>query len=268
MESFGEFLVGMGYPEAKIRDRATGDWSRTPYDTSQRLAGMVAWYYERDGMRPMLIGHSQGGLYVVRILKELAGQNADAVPVWNPLTDKAESRTTITDPLTGRERPVVGTSVSYASVVGAGGWSLVLPNQWTSFSTLRKIPDNVDEFTGYFISVDFFALSFPGNPLDTPYEGQGGVDVRNVMLPADYNHVMVPATRELAQDAEVRSWINTYVPGDGRNPSALPEEAQKHVLWAADVWYSIKKHWCSEAQRLIRARRANDEARGTQSAQR
>ena len=256
MESFGEFLVGMGYPEGKIRDRATGDWSRTPYDTSQRLAGMVAWYYEQDGMRPMLVGHSQGGLYVVRILKELAGQNADAVPVWNPLTDMPESRTTITDPLTGRERPVVGTSVSYASVVGAGGWALVLPNQWTSFSTLRKIPDNVEEFTGYFISVDLFALSFPGNPLDMRYESQGGVDVRNVMLPADYNHVMVPATRELAQDAEVRNWINTYVPGDGRNPSALPEEARKHVLWAADVWYSIKKHWCREAQRVIRARRS------------
>jgi hypothetical protein len=27
------------------------------------------------------------------------------------------------------------------------------------------------------------------------------------------------------------------------------------VLWAADVWYSIKKHWCLEAQRLVRAER-------------
>jgi hypothetical protein len=40
------------------------------------------------------------------------------------------------------------------------------------------------------------------------------------------------------------------------------------VLWAADVWHNIKKHWCLEAQRLIRAQRANGEARGTQSAQR
>jgi hypothetical protein len=29
------------------------------------------------------------------------------------------------------------------------------------------------------------------------------------------------------------------------------------VLWAADVWYSIKKHWCIEAQKLVRAQRAN-----------
>jgi hypothetical protein len=256
MESFGEFLVGMGYPEEKIRDPATGEWSRTPYDTTQRLAGMVAWYYEHDGMRPMLIGHSQGGLYVVKILKELAGQNADAVPMWNPITDMPESRTTLVDPLTGRERPVVGTSVSYASAVGAGGWALVLPNQWTSFTTLRKIPDSAEEFTGYFISVDLFALSFPGNPLDTRYEGVGNVDVRNVMLPAEYNHVTVPSTRELAQDAMVRGWINAYVPGDGRDPSGLPGDASSHVLWAADVWFSIKKHWCREAQRLIRARRS------------
>jgi hypothetical protein len=35
----------------------------------------------------------------------------------------------------------------------------------------------------------------------------------------------------------------------------LPADAQLHVMWAADVWYSIKKHWCLEAQTLIRARR-------------
>jgi hypothetical protein len=38
------------------------------------------------------------------------------------------------------------------------------------------------------------------------------------------------------------------------------------VLWAADVWHSIKKHWCLEAQRLIRAQRTSDESRGSQSA--
>ena len=43
MESFGEFLVGMGYPEARIRDPATGEWSYSPYDYSERLAGLVAW---------------------------------------------------------------------------------------------------------------------------------------------------------------------------------------------------------------------------------
>lgn len=255
MESFGEFLVGMGYPEAKIRDPATGEWSYTPYDYSERLAGLVAWYYERSGVRPMLVGHSQGGLYVVKILKELAGQRLPQISVWNPKLGQPEDRTTITDPLTGKLRPVVGLSVSYASAVGAGGWSLILPNQWESLTTLRKIPDNASEFTGYFISVDLIALTFPGNPLDSPYQGTGKVTVRNIQLPANYNHVLVPATSSLAQDASLRDWINAFVPGQAMDTSKLPEDAQQHIMWAADVWYSIKKHWCLEAQHLIQARR-------------
>jgi hypothetical protein len=255
MESFGEFLVGMGYPDAKIRDPKTGDWSYSPYDASEHIAGEIAWYYEHDAMRPMMVGHSQGGLHAVKVIKELAGLRSESVAVWNPLTDSSENRTTLIDPLTGKERPVIGTSVAYASAVGAGGWALALPHQWESLDTLRKIPDNVDEFTGYFIGVDFFALSFPGNPLDRRYENSGKNNVRNVELPATYNHVMVPATRELAQDSTVKAWINAFVPGSGADASSLPAEAQVHVMWAADVWYSIKKHWCMEAQSLIRARR-------------
>ena len=151
---------------------------------------------------------------------------------------------------------MIGISVAYASVVGAGGWALVLPHQWESLDTLRKIPDNVDEFTGYFINVDFFALSFPGNPLDRRYEGSGKDNVRNVELPAGYNHVTIPATSRTGAgraDARLDQRLRSReVPADA---SSLPEEAQEHVMWAADVWYSIKKHWCIEAQNLIRARR-------------
>jgi len=67
--------------------------------------------------------------------------------------------------------------------------------------------------------------------------------------------VTVPATADLAQDATVRNWINAFVPGKGMDGSGLPGTAPLHVMWAADVWYSIKKHWCIEAQNLIRARR-------------
>jgi pimeloyl-ACP methyl ester carboxylesterase len=255
MESFGEFLVGMGYPEARIRDPATGEWSYSPYDASERLAGLVAWSYETDALRPMLIGHSQGGLHAVKIIKDLAGLRAQQVHVWNPLKGSAEDRTTITDPLTGAERPVIGMSVAYASAVGAGGWSLVLPHQWENLETLRKIPNNVDEFTGYFISVDLIALSFPGNPLDRRYESTGKGEVRNVYLPAEYSHVTVPRTAELVQHQEVKDWVNAFMPGRDAGATSLPGTAPEHVLWAADVWYSIKKHWCIEAQNLIRARR-------------
>jgi len=255
MESFGEFLVGMGYPEARIRDPGNGDWSYSPYLLTSQLAGLVAWQYEHDGLHPMLIGHSQGGLSAVKILKDLAGWNGD-LRVYNPMTATLETRTTIVDPFTGQERPAVGVSASYASAVGAGGIALVLPGWWESLDTLRKIPDTVDEFTGYFIEVDLIALSIPGNPLDRPYENGGKAQVRNVTLPATYNHVIVPMTASLAADPAVRDWINAYVPGDKRDTSSLPAEAAGHVLWAADVWYSIKKHWCIEAQRWVRAQRA------------
>lgn len=263
MQSFGHFLRAMGYPEARVRDPRDNAWSYSPYMSTGQLAGLVAWQYERDGLRPMIIGHSQGGLYAVKILKDLAGEDGDSLQVWNPLTWSFEDRTSIKDPLTGKERPVVGVSVSYASAVGAGGWALALPNQWGNLETLRRIPDTVDEFTGFFVTLDMIALSFPGNPLDKRYEADGKAVVRNVDLPATYSHVAVPDTAGLAADARTRDWINAYVPGSHESTEGLPPAAQLHVLWAADVWYSIKKHWCIEAQRWVRAQRAGA---GTESA--
>lgn len=255
MISFGRFLTGMGYPESRIRDPGNGDWSYSPYLRTEQIAGLVAWQYEHDGLHPMMVGHSQGGLAAVRILKDLAGQSGNDIRVWNPLKNTLEERTTIVDPLTGKTRPVVGVSVSYASAIGAGGWALALPNWWENLDTLRKIPDTVEDFTGFFIEVDLFALTLPGNPLDKPYESNGTAHVRNVTLPASYNHVVAPVTHQLAEDPAVRNWINAYVPGENQDPSTLPPEAAGHVLWAADVWYDIKKHWCLEAQRWVRAQR-------------
>ena len=259
MTSFGSFLVAMGYPEAKIRPPSGDEWSYSPYTSTARIAGILAWHYEQDGLRPMLVGHSQGGLYAVKVLKALAGRYGESIEVWDPVTDLALPRTSIVDPLTDRVRPVVGVSASYASALGAGGWALVLPNQWDDFANLRAIPDTVDEFTGYFIDLDFFALSFPGNPLDVPYVANGKANVRNVRLPAAVNHVFVPVTHELAGDPAVRRWLDDYQPGQAGQAGQAgdpPDVAGGNVLWAADVWHSIKRHWALEAQRLVRARRA------------
>ena len=136
MESFGHFLTGMGYPEPMIRDSGDGAYSRSPYEDSAQQAGEIAWYYEHEGVRPMLVGHSQGGIQVVKILHELAGTFGAERRVFNPLTGQFEDRTTIVDPLTGRERPVVGVSVADASVVGTGGWALALPVHW------KVVPDH------------------------------------------------------------------------------------------------------------------------------
>jgi hypothetical protein len=76
-----------------------------------------------------------------------------------------------------------------------------------------------------------------------------------VQLPASYSHVTVAATASLAKDPVMRQWLNDYVPGqvDGIPANAA---ATANAMWAADVWYGIKKHWVLEAQRLIRAKYA------------
>jgi hypothetical protein len=53
----------------------------------------------------------------------------------------------------------------------------------------------------------------------------------------------------------MRDWLNAYVPGHN---NGIPANAATttNALWAADVWYSIKKHWVLEAQRLLRTKNA------------
>ena len=91
--------------------------------------------------------------------------------------------------------------MSYASAVGAGGAAFLLPNQWTLVGRLRTIPDTVDEFTGYWIDVDLWAWTFPGADATRKFENSGHVNVRNVTLPATNNHVTLPVTADLADDA-------------------------------------------------------------------
>ncbi len=140
MDSFWRFLVGMGYPDSKIRHPGDGRRSHSPYENSEQIAGAIAWYYENEGMMPMLIGHSQGGIQLVKVLYDLAGKAGPEIQVWNPKTDAAEDRVTIVDPYSGRRRPVVGLKIGYASVVGAGGAALLLPNQWSMVGSAAVDP--------------------------------------------------------------------------------------------------------------------------------
>jgi hypothetical protein len=255
MESFAEFLIAMGYPEDKIRD-SNGNSSHSPYENARRLAGLVAWYYEMEGMMPLLIGHSQGAMQVIKVLHELAGAFNERIPVWNPLTGGEEDRTFIVDPLTGYQRTVVGLQVRYASGVGAGGLARLLPNQWIMAGKLMRIPDTVEEFTAFSLGLDLFAADYLVFGVESTYLSGGSARVRNVRLPATYNHVTVPATAHLAADKKIRDWINAYVPTERPELTAVFESSSQNILWAADVWHSVKKYWCLEAQALIRAKRA------------
>ena len=84
--------------------------------------------------------------------------------------------------------------------------------------------------------------------------------VRNVRLPAWYKHVRVPDTAHLLKSQQIIDWINNYRPPD--TPYDEPhlevefDADSGNILWAQDVWYSIKKHWVLEVQRMIRATRS------------
>ena len=245
MEPFGRFLVAMGYPEARLRNPADGRLSYSSYADSATLAGALAFDYEHTGVEPVLIGHSQGGMIAIRVLYELAGAFHESLPVVDPETGAALPRTTIVDPRTGQARPVVGLHVAYAAALATGWLPRVLLGQWSMLPRLRKIPDTVTEFTGFDIPNDPIA----GNLLGiTPYEPVGSAHVRNVLLPASYAHVDLPSTEPLAGDARARAWIDGWGPG-----ATAPAEVGdlRNILHAADIWHSVKRHWCLQAQRLL-----------------
>jgi len=256
MVSFSEFLIGMGYPAASLTNPADGTYSFSCYESSEKIAGVIAWYYEREGLRPMLTGHSQGAMQTVKVLHKLAGLSANRLHVWNPLTWKEEDRCDIVDPLTGERRPVVGLTLSYATVVGAGGLTRLLPNQWDMWTKLHEIPDSVEEFTGFCKTKDLLGGDYLGYGSVNEYKSMGKAQVRSVWLPSSYKHGAIPDTKHLLQSKAMVDWINQYHPSD--KPVDRPqldrefEGDSRHILWAAEVWYCIKKHWVLELQRWIR----------------
>ena len=250
MEPFAEFLIAMGYPPERIRNPRDGGYSSSSFTDSRQVAGALAWYYETEGMRPLVIGHSQGGMLVIRVLHDLAGGFGDTIPVWNPITDTAEARTAIVDPLSGSSRPVVGLRLPYAAAIATGKLARILLGQWAMLDKLREIPDSAEEFTGFAIEWDLIAGLFPRSD---PYLAKGSAAVRNVILPATYTHIGLPATGHLAANPVTRAWIEAYAP-DGS--AAIPDGADvdtTNLLHAADIWHSVKRHWAMEAQRLVNA---------------
>lgn len=264
MTSFARFLIGMGYPEASIRIPGSDEYTYGYHDDCEEIAGTVAWHYEREGLRPIIVGHSLGGIQAVRVLHKLAGDATTKLAVWNPETRSVEQRCEIVDPLTGLKCPVVGLQISYATAAVAGGMARLLPNQWDMSSTLRQIPDSVVEFTGFQKGLDLLGGDYLGYGAANDYHATGQALVRNVRLPSSNAHLSIPYAKELLENPEALDWIQHYQPGrePGDTPEATMEFGLKNarILWAAEVWYGIKKHWVLELQRLIQSQstRQND----------
>lgn len=250
MDSFALFLMAMGYPESSLRDPRDGALAMSSYGSSTTLAGIVAWYYEQSGLRPMLVGHSRGGMLVVRTLHELDGAFASQIPVHDPIADVALPRTSIIDPTTKTPRPVVGLRVAFAAAIATGTWPRLLQGQWSMLSRLRQIPDTAEEFTGFTIAWDPIAGN--GGEVEV-YAATGRAAVRNVLLPAVTSHIGAPLVEHLAADPTTRQAIIDWRPGDDLPRLPAADNDNRNLRQAADLWFSIRRHWCLEAQQQRRA---------------
>ncbi|HVF65662.1 MAG TPA: hypothetical protein VNE58_16870 [Casimicrobiaceae bacterium] len=249
MGPFATFLEKMGYPREKLRLPGAASPSNASFVDSRRIAGYVAWLYEREGLMPMLIGHSQGGMIVIKVLHDLASK--EPIAVWDPRLPAPEARTTIADPFTGEPRDVTSLKVHYAAALATGSLPRVLLGQWGMLPLLRDVPDSVVDFTGFAIPYD--PIAGTGRE-PTPFRATGTASVRNVVLPATTSHIGMPRVAHLADARATRAWIEAYRPGTS---VPLPAEADTaNLLHAADIWYDVKRHWCLGAQRIAQRRNA------------
>ena len=247
MEPFARFLIDMGYPEERLRNPHDGGFSNVSFADSERIAGVLAFDYERTAEAPMLIGHSQGGALAIRVLHELAGAFHESVPLVDPESDETLPRTTIVDPYSGELRPVVGgLRLSFVAALATGWLPRLLLGQWSMLSRLRTIPDTVDEFAGFDLPHDAIAGHlFP----PSPYASAGSARVSTRVLPAAYSHVDLPAVDHLAREPAIRAWIDGWTP---EIAPPLPAGDTRNIVHAVDIWHSVKEHWCAQAQRLLR----------------
>ncbi len=256
MAPFAEFLIAMGYPAERLRNPLDGRLTYSSFGDSRQLAGAVAWHYEREGLMPLIIGHSQGGMLALKVSQDLAGASGQALPVWDPTRGSAEARSTIRDPRTGLEHPVVGLKLPFVAALATGSVMRVLLGQWDMLARLRSVPDSVEEFAGYFIAWDPIAGTGPDAARDNPYRPTGSARVRNVMLPSGYGHVTLPLAVHLASNPVTRDWISLFDPrSQPAVPPAIADADLRNIVHAADIWFSVKKSWCLQAQQVARARR-------------
>ena len=201
----------------------------------------------------MLIGHSRGGMLVVRTLHELDGAFAESIEVVDPQRDISLARTHFRDPYTGTLEPVRGFRVSFGAAIATGALPRVLSGQWSMLARLRKIPDTVDEFTGFTIAWDPIAGNLGAAEIYAP---TGNASVRNLLLPATTSHIGAPLMEHLAADPMIRKVINAWRPQDGDLVMADPQVDGRNIGLAADFWFSIRRHWCLEGQRRMDALRS------------
>ncbi len=226
MESFGAFLQAMGYPAQRLRNPASGRysysfrWEGCRCAECETLAGSIRALVGSDGMAPMLVGHSGGGVTVGRILQRLAEEkDAPRLP--------------------------------FAATLGTGAllrWVPGFPGCAADVPQLGRVPASVQAFTGYRIDGDPFTALLGFGDYRPADRGSPPAQVRNVRLPARVSHLRAFEVDGFAEHPQVRAWIDAYQPGSQLPLPDVPDHNLDNLRHAADLWHSLKKHWALQAR--------------------
>jgi len=197
MESFGAFLKHMGYPQQQLLNPATGRysysfaWSGCRCTECEAMPARVGQWLNSEGMAPMLVGHSGGGVTVGRILQELA--TADGTVPRLP----------------------------FAATLGTGAllrWAPGFPGCAADVPRLGLVPPSVQAFTGYRIAGDPFTALLGFGDYRAVESGAAPAQVRNVLL-------AVRVARHTAG-----GWDNPALADDLRDIAALLNLAEVPAL--------------------------------------
>jgi hypothetical protein len=226
MESFGAFLQGMGYPAQRLRNPATGRysyslrWDGCSCVECEALAARIGTLVRDEGMAPMLVGHSGGGVTVSRILQLLA--KADGAP-----------------------------RLPFAATLGTGAllrWAPGFPGCAADVPQLGRVPASVTAYTGYRIDGDPFTSLLGFGDYRAAAGGDPPAQVRNVLLPAQVSHVRAFEVDGYAEQPQLRAWISAYQPSSNAPLPDVPGLDLSNLRHAADLWHSLKKHWALQAR--------------------
>ena len=226
MESFGAFLQAMGYPAPRLRNPATGRYSYTfRWDgcrcaECEALAARIGPLVANEGMAPMLVGHSGGGVTVGRILQLLTA--ADGAP-----------------------------RLPFAATLGTGAllrWAPGFPGCAADVPQLGRVPPSVMAFTGYRIEGDPLTALLGFGDYRPAEGGNPPAQVRNVLLSAQVSHVLAFEVDGYAEHPQLRAWISAYQPGSHPPLPEVPGLDLSNLHHAADLWHSLKKHWALQAR--------------------
>lgn len=243
--SFGKFLVGMGYPEDQVRSPGSRSFSISPYKPASQIADLLKKSYEQDGLRPIVVGHSQGGAEAVKVLHVIDGRLIAEIAPTNAVP-------LLLDPIFPDEGEDRSLHLPLVVSVGGRGLTRTNPNLWNMMLSLHSVPNTAQRFVGYHIPGDILGSDLGGIGKIEYFKAKDRAQVRNVEMPRGYSHFNIISTRRLAKSRTLRTRIDRYAPLPNGKPNAAIVGDERNELWAADVWFEIKRAWVLELQRAVR----------------